>query len=107
MLGWFLFIAGAYLAGSVPFGLILGRLRGVDLREHGSKNIGATNAGRVLGRKWGALCFVLDVLKGADWIVDLGPEGGDGGGTIVASGTPEDVAKIDASHTGRYLRTVL
>ena len=65
MLGWFLFIAGAYLAGSVPFGLILGRLRGVDLREHGSKNIGATNAGRVLGRKWGALCFVLDVLKGA------------------------------------------
>jgi len=63
--GWLFFIAGAYLAGSIPFGLLLGRLRGVDLRAHGSKNIGATNAGRVLGRKWGALCFVLDVLKGA------------------------------------------
>ncbi len=49
----------------------------------------------------------LDVLKGADWLIDLGPEGGDGGGQIVASGTPEDVAKIDASHTGRYLRAVL
>ena len=65
MLGWFLFIAGAYLAGSVPFGLLLGRLKGVDLRAHGSKNIGATNAGRVLGKRWGLLCFALDVLKGA------------------------------------------
>ena len=49
----------------------------------------------------------LDVLQGADWIIDLGPEGGGGGGQIVATGTPEDVAKIDASHTGRYLRSVL
>jgi excinuclease ABC subunit A len=49
----------------------------------------------------------LDVIKCADWIIDLGPEGGDGGGRIVAAGTPEQVAKIEASHTGRYLRPVL
>ncbi|MDA0981540.1 MAG: excinuclease ABC subunit UvrA [Proteobacteria bacterium] len=49
----------------------------------------------------------LDVIKTADWVVDLGPEGGDGGGTIVAQGTPEAVAAVEASHTGRYLRRVL
>jgi excinuclease ABC subunit A len=49
----------------------------------------------------------LDVIKTADWIVDLGPEGGSGGGTIVAEGTPEAVAKVKASHTGRYLAKVL
>ncbi|HXN08313.1 MAG TPA: hypothetical protein VN860_01490, partial [Candidatus Acidoferrales bacterium] len=49
----------------------------------------------------------LDVIKTADHIIDLGPEGGDKGGHIVASGTPEEVAKAEASHTGRYLRRVL
>jgi excinuclease ABC subunit A len=49
----------------------------------------------------------LDVIKCADWIVDLGPEGGDGGGRIVASGTPEDVARTPGSHTGRYLARML
>ncbi|MGH8635155.1 MAG: hypothetical protein ACRET7_13625, partial [Burkholderiales bacterium] len=49
----------------------------------------------------------LDVIKTADWIIDLGPEGGDGGGRVVAEGTPEDVAKNKASHTGQYLRPVL
>ncbi|HEX5634009.1 MAG TPA: excinuclease ABC subunit UvrA [Gemmatimonadales bacterium] len=49
----------------------------------------------------------LDVIKTADWVVDLGPEGGDAGGTIVAAGTPEEVARTDASHTGRFLRRVL
>jgi excinuclease ABC subunit A len=49
----------------------------------------------------------LDVIKTADWIVDLGPEGGDGGGLIVAAGTPEDVAETEDSHTGRYLRPML
>jgi excinuclease ABC subunit A len=49
----------------------------------------------------------LDVLKTADWIVDLGPEGGDGGGRIVATGTPEEVARNPASHTGAYLAPVL
>jgi excinuclease ABC subunit A len=49
----------------------------------------------------------LDVVKTADWIVDLGPEGGDRGGTVVAAGTPEELAATAASHTGRYLRRVL
>ncbi len=49
----------------------------------------------------------LDVIKGADWILDLGPEGGDGGGEIIAKGTPEDVAKVKGSHTGGYLRGML
>ena len=49
----------------------------------------------------------LDVIKTADWIIDLGPEGGDHGGTVVASGTPEDVAANKASYTGQYLAGVL
>jgi excinuclease ABC subunit A len=49
----------------------------------------------------------LEVIKTADWIIDLGPEGGDGGGEIVATGTPEDVAKNTKSHTGRFLKEVL
>ncbi len=49
----------------------------------------------------------LDVIKTADWIIDLGPEGGTRGGTIVAAGTPEDVANIEASHTGHYLKSML
>ena len=49
----------------------------------------------------------MDVIKTADWIIDLGPEGGDGGGYIVAEGTPEQVAKIVDSHTGTYLARVL
>ncbi len=49
----------------------------------------------------------LDVIKTADYIIDLGPEGGEGGGMVVATGTPEQVAQIEASHTGRYLRATL
>ena len=49
----------------------------------------------------------LDVIKQADWILDLGPEGGDGGGKIVAAGTPEDVAKVKGSHTGSFLKGML
>jgi len=49
----------------------------------------------------------LDVLKSADWIIDLGPEGGDGGGYLLASGTPEQIAALPDNHTGRFLRTVL
>ena len=49
----------------------------------------------------------LDVIKTADWIVDLGPEGGSGGGQIIATGTPEDVANCRHSHTGEYLKSVL
>ena len=49
----------------------------------------------------------LDVVKTADWIIDIGPEGGDGGGEIVATGTPEAVAEVERSHTGRYLKPML
>jgi excinuclease ABC subunit A len=49
----------------------------------------------------------LDVIKTADWIIDMGPEGGDGGGLVIASGTPENVVKTPESHTGRYLGPLL
>src|SRR3954469_12238656 len=55
----------AYVVGAVPFGYLVARLRGVDIFSAGSGNIGATNVGRVLGRKFGLLVFVLDFLKGA------------------------------------------
>lgn len=58
------FIVAAYLLGAVPFGLLIARARGIDIRRHGSGNIGATNVGRVLGRGWGLLCLALDILKG-------------------------------------------
>jgi len=49
----------------------------------------------------------LDVIKCADWLIDIGPEGGSGGGEIVAAGTPEDVAKVAKSHTGKFLKEIL
>ena len=49
----------------------------------------------------------LDVIKTADWVIDLGPEGGAGGGELVAAGTPEDVARVSASYTGQFLAKVL
>jgi acyl phosphate:glycerol-3-phosphate acyltransferase len=55
---------GAYIAGSIPFGWIIGKMSGVDIRLHGSKNIGATNCGRVCGWPFGIAAFVLDVAKG-------------------------------------------
>lgn len=63
LLFWALLI-GSYLLGAIPFGLLIGRARGVDVRRHGSGNIGATNVGRVVGRRWGQLCLALDLLKG-------------------------------------------
>lgn len=58
-------LASAYLLGAIPFGLFVAKqVKGIDIREHGSKNIGATNVGRVVGKKWGLFVFALDVLKG-------------------------------------------
>ena len=54
----------AYLLGSIPFGLVIAKTHGKDLRTIGSGNIGATNVARALGRKWAYICFILDVLKG-------------------------------------------
>lgn len=57
-------IIAAYLLGSIPFGLLIAKAHGKDLRSIGSGNIGATNVSRALGRKWAYICFALDVLKG-------------------------------------------
>ena len=79
-----LWILGAYLVGGVPFGFLIGKMRGVDVRTVGSKNIGATNVYRTVGHKWGLLAFLCDFLKGflptfaatrlleADWPVAVG-----------------------------------
>ena len=61
LVAWLL---GAYLVGSVPFGFLIGKMRGVDVRTVGSKNIGATNVFRTVGKKWGLLAFLCDFLKG-------------------------------------------
>ena len=71
-MNWLACMIGAYLIGSIPFGVFIGRARGIDIRQHGSKNIGATNVGRVLGKKFGVLCFVLDFLKGAAPVIGAG-----------------------------------
>ena len=77
LLGSALVFGLAYLAGSVPWGFFIGKLKGLDIRAHGSGNIGATNVRRVLGRKWGALCLALDFLKGLLPVVLIGaPLGG-------------------------------
>ena len=60
----FMLILLAYLLGSVPFGLLISRFKGVALRKAGSGNIGATNVFRVVGKSWGLLCFALDFTKG-------------------------------------------
>ncbi len=57
-------ILAGYIVGSIPFGLLIARSKGIDIRQHGSKNIGATNVGRVLGKKFFFICFFLDMLKG-------------------------------------------
>jgi glycerol-3-phosphate acyltransferase PlsY len=57
-------LAIGYVIGATPFGWLIARLRGVDIRQVGSGNVGATNVGRALGRKWGYLCFFLDAAKG-------------------------------------------
>lgn len=60
----FLLFAGAYLLGSIPFGLLIGKAHGIDIREQGSGNIGATNLGRALGKRWAFAAFLLDFAKG-------------------------------------------
>lgn len=59
-----LFILISYLLGSIPVGFLIGKAKGIDIREHGSKNIGSTNISRTLGKQYGILTFALDALKG-------------------------------------------
>jgi glycerol-3-phosphate acyltransferase PlsY len=65
----FLILLAGYFVGAIPFGVLVARRRGVDLREHGSGNIGATNAARVLGASAGAIVLALDTAKGAAMVV--------------------------------------
>jgi len=82
------------IIGSHPSSLVISvRLYLRRLRDHGNTVV--------------VIEHNLDVIKTADWVIDLGPEGGDGGGRIIAEGTPEDVAKNKESHTGEYLKAVL
>ena len=72
---WIIWVVLGYVSGSIPFAWGIARAKGVNLRQVGSGNIGATNVGRALGRQWGLTCFVLDVLKGfipvwaAGWVM--------------------------------------
>lgn len=61
---WAFWIIAGYAFGSIPFAWLIGRGRGLDIRRHGSGNVGATNLGRTVGRFWGGLCLLLDVAKG-------------------------------------------
>lgn len=92
-----LMFAGAYLVGSIPFGLIISRLKGTDIRRHGSGNVGATNVGRVLGRRWGLLVLTLDVAKGA--LATLGTScalAWSNGGFAPAGGARHDLVLLGA-----------
>jgi glycerol-3-phosphate acyltransferase PlsY len=74
-----LLVPAAYVLGSVSFAWLAGRIKGIDLREHGSRNLGATNVGRVLGKGWGFSVFFADVAKGllpvllARWLSEQAP----------------------------------
>lgn len=59
-----LIMISAYLLGAVPFGFLFGKMKGIDIREHGSKNIGTTNTGRVLGKRYAIYTYILDMFKG-------------------------------------------
>ena len=75
-LHWSVAASVAFACGSIPFGPIVARLRGIDLRAVGSGNIGATNVGRALGWKWGVLVYVLDAIKGAAPVLAAGAMAG-------------------------------
>lgn len=92
---WALWIIAAYLIGSIPCGVLLGLARGVDVRKHGSGNIGATNVARVLGRRLGLVCFALDVAKGAVPVLAAGAAAG-ALGRPAATNDPETVALTQA-----------
>ena len=62
----------SYLIGSIPNGYMIGKFNGLDIRRHGSKNIGATNVRRIVGRPWGIACFILDFLKGLIPVMVIG-----------------------------------
>ncbi|MHC5005256.1 MAG: glycerol-3-phosphate acyltransferase [Planctomycetota bacterium] len=86
MIVWIASIPAAFIIGSIPFGFLIARRRGVDIRQVGSGNVGATNVGRALGRRFGIGCFLLDAAKGAVPVVAAGLLGGTWGRPLI--GTP-------------------
>ena len=86
---WLLAALAAFACGSIPFGPIVARARGVDLRKVGSGNIGATNVSRALGWRWGVLVYVLDALKGAAPVLAAGAWAG------TLGRDPAEVARAD------------
>jgi glycerol-3-phosphate acyltransferase PlsY len=91
---WAICVLGAFIAGSIPFGVLIARLQGINIQEHGSKNIGATNVGRVLGKKLGIICFILDVLKGSVPVLVVGSLAGTFGKQLDSIGTYDMVLWI-------------
>lgn len=91
-LAYVIFPVILFLFGSIPFGFIAGKLNGIDLRQHGSGNIGATNAFRVLGKGWGSLAFAGDFFKGfvplllLQWVTRNWPHDGTYLGLVLVSG---------------------
>lgn len=87
----------AFLCGSVPFGYLIGKGNKVDLRKHGSGNIGATNVWRVLGKGWGSLAFLLDFLKGFLPVILLGLILGDAALPALRAGTISEILLVSAA----------
>jgi len=84
---WIVWIVAAYLVGAIPFGVLIARMHGVDIRSVGSGNTGATNVGRTLGPFWGIACFFLDAGKGAAPVLVSGAVMGVLGSVPTASST--------------------
>lgn len=93
-ISWLLWCLISFSFGSIPFGVLLAKLKKVDLRTVGSGNTGATNVGRALGRRWGLLCFVLDAAKGATPVIGAG---------ILAGTIGESAGSIAASQATGWL----
>lgn len=91
---WLASILAAYAVGSIPFGVLIARSRGVDIRAHGSRNVGATNVGRVLGKRFGVLCFALDFTKGAASTIGAG---------LAAGVLGEELAAISPAAMGWWI----
>ncbi len=101
--GWLVVLVG-YLLGSVPFGLLLGRLKGIDIRKVGSGNIGATNVGRALGRPWALVSFLLDYAKGLVPAMVLAPMAAEPGGATTTLAVLAGSAAVVGHCYPLYLR---
>ena len=100
---WLAAVVIAYLIGSIPFGLLIGLAKGVDIRKQGSGNIGATNLGRVVGGRWGMVGFLLDVAKGLGPVLGAGLAFGWIGGEAVTAAAAGRWLAIAAAAMGGHV----